>query len=246
MWIRILAVIGLLATALVPPGAAATLVYPHALFMDDARTSCLFYVQNTGIDPTEVTIDIVFGYPTADSSGSARLQFHRFGFPLGNRYRPMQGDNTFWCFHEKVPSIVLIRHVEREMPALKHGTREYASIADRRPASNDVGVDSIPFSRQTPQCDAGGPLKRFLAIHHHAVDLLMQFRWRVDGWALSRHFHDDTVDLPQRIHAVEPVHLCLRKSPNSRIVRSAPTDTSGPILFVESYGATWRLESAGP
>ncbi len=53
---------------------AATLVYPHALFMDDDHRSTVFYVQNTGAVPAEMEVDLRFGYPASDSFGGVHIE----------------------------------------------------------------------------------------------------------------------------------------------------------------------------
>ncbi len=50
------------------------LVHPHALFTDDTNPSCMFTVQNTGLLPVEVAIEVFFGYPASDSSGNVYLK----------------------------------------------------------------------------------------------------------------------------------------------------------------------------
>lgn len=51
----------------------ATLVAPHALFMQDDSRSAVLYLQNTGDRTQEVSIDLQYGYPVSDSTGSVNV-----------------------------------------------------------------------------------------------------------------------------------------------------------------------------
>jgi len=62
--------------ALLGTGAAgaSTLVSPHALFINQETRSTVLYVQNTGHDPVEVSVELQFGYPVSDSLGDVRVK----------------------------------------------------------------------------------------------------------------------------------------------------------------------------
>lgn len=72
---RSLRIAGLTAALLVmAPVAQAVLVAPHAVFIDHrVRTGQVFLV-NTGDDPEEITIDLVYGYPATDSAGNISVR----------------------------------------------------------------------------------------------------------------------------------------------------------------------------
>jgi P pilus assembly chaperone PapD len=53
--------------------ARAVTVAPHAVFMDHRTRSGVFYVQNPGLEPIEVQVDLEFGYPTSDDQGAVRV-----------------------------------------------------------------------------------------------------------------------------------------------------------------------------
>ena len=74
---RSLVTAGLILWAACTGGAAhaSTLVYPHALFMDDENRSAVLYVQNTGNYPEEVEIGLSFGYPASDSLGGVHIKY---------------------------------------------------------------------------------------------------------------------------------------------------------------------------
>jgi hypothetical protein len=57
-----------------PVVADAVLVAPHALFLGDRARSGQIYLVNQGSTPEEVTIDLQFGYPEADSTGTMRIR----------------------------------------------------------------------------------------------------------------------------------------------------------------------------
>lgn len=60
---------------LVPARAAAqgVLVAPHAIFMDHRSRSASLEVYNPGLDPAEITLDLIFGFPITDSAGTFEL-----------------------------------------------------------------------------------------------------------------------------------------------------------------------------
>jgi P pilus assembly chaperone PapD len=62
------------ALSLWPVVADAVLVAPHALFLGDRARSGQIYLVNQGSTPEEVTIDLQFGYPEADSTGTMRIR----------------------------------------------------------------------------------------------------------------------------------------------------------------------------
>jgi hypothetical protein len=61
------------ALGLWPLVADAVLVAPHALFLGDRTRSGQVYLVNQGTSPEEVTIELQFGYPEADSAGNMRI-----------------------------------------------------------------------------------------------------------------------------------------------------------------------------
>lgn len=52
----------------------STLVAPHALYLSDASRSAVLYLQNTGDGTQEVSIDLQFGYPVSDSTGTVHVE----------------------------------------------------------------------------------------------------------------------------------------------------------------------------
>lgn len=56
------------------PGSAATLVAPHALYMQDHSRSAVLYLQNTGDRTQEVSIELEYGYPVSDSTGTVHVK----------------------------------------------------------------------------------------------------------------------------------------------------------------------------
>ncbi len=71
-WGILTALLSLLLTA--APAGASTLVAPHALFMQDDSRSTVLYVQNTGDRTQEISIDLMYGYPTSDDSGDVHVK----------------------------------------------------------------------------------------------------------------------------------------------------------------------------
>jgi len=62
------------ALGLWPLVADAVLVAPHALFLGDRTRSGQVYLVNQSTSPEEVTIELQFGYPEADSAGEMRIR----------------------------------------------------------------------------------------------------------------------------------------------------------------------------
>jgi hypothetical protein len=65
------------AAAVRPPAAAlaqGVLVAPHAIFIDARTRSGAVLLYNPNTDPAEVTISVMFGYPTTDSLGRILLR----------------------------------------------------------------------------------------------------------------------------------------------------------------------------
>jgi P pilus assembly chaperone PapD len=71
----LLAAAALTAAALALPAAlAAVLVAPHAVFMTHRVRTGQLQLHNTGTRPEEVTIELKYGYPAADSTGRVQVQ----------------------------------------------------------------------------------------------------------------------------------------------------------------------------
>jgi len=62
------------ALGLWPVVADAVLVAPHALFLGDRNRSGQVYLVNQGTSTEEVTIELQYGYPEADSAGNMRIR----------------------------------------------------------------------------------------------------------------------------------------------------------------------------
>lgn len=64
----------LLLLAPVPVAAQGVLVAPHAVFVDHRTRSGWVQLYNPGTEPTEVSIEALFGYPVTDSIGNLELR----------------------------------------------------------------------------------------------------------------------------------------------------------------------------
>jgi P pilus assembly chaperone PapD len=64
----------LLTIAPVPTWAQGVLVAPHAVVVDPRTRTGWVQLHNTGVEPTEVTIETFFGYPVTDSAGGLMLR----------------------------------------------------------------------------------------------------------------------------------------------------------------------------
>jgi P pilus assembly chaperone PapD len=133
--------LALAATAAVPLLLEAILVAPHAVFMDHrSRTGQLFLV-NTGTEPEEVTIDLRFGYPTADSTGAVYIRFV-------DEPGPEHPSATGWI--RAFPRRTVVRPGERQVvrllaqPPAQLDDGEYWSriIVASRPAAGGAAADS--------------------------------------------------------------------------------------------------------
>jgi hypothetical protein len=60
--------------AVSPVLLAAILVAPHAVFMDHRSRTGQVFLVNTGDAPEEVTIDLKYGYPATDSTGTVFIR----------------------------------------------------------------------------------------------------------------------------------------------------------------------------
>lgn len=56
-----------------PPLLEAVLVAPHAVFMDHRTRTGELHLHNTGTRPEEITVELTFGYPAADSTGRVQV-----------------------------------------------------------------------------------------------------------------------------------------------------------------------------
>ncbi len=123
-------------TACLPGGAlASTLIYPHALFMDDQSRSTVLYVQNSGEWPTEIEILLRFGYPASDSLGGVHMELIETPGPGA----PSAAD---WV--RALPRRLLVQPGERqavrllarppaELPAGEYWSRVIVTSRDGRP-----------------------------------------------------------------------------------------------------------------
>lgn len=68
--------LALLIGVLAPAAARAqgVLVAPHAVIVDPRTRTGWVQLHNTGVEPTEVTIETFFGYPVTDSAGGLMLR----------------------------------------------------------------------------------------------------------------------------------------------------------------------------
>ena len=72
---RSVVVAALVTAALVLPAALeAVLVAPHAVFMTHRARTGQLQLHNTGTRPEEVTIELKYGYPAADSTGRVQVE----------------------------------------------------------------------------------------------------------------------------------------------------------------------------
>lgn len=71
----LVAVAGLVVAALLLPAALeAVLVAPHAVFMSHRVRTGQLQLHNTGTKPEEITIELMYGYPAADSTGRVQVE----------------------------------------------------------------------------------------------------------------------------------------------------------------------------
>ncbi len=62
------------ALALSPVFLEAILVAPHAVFMDHRSRTGQVFLVNTGDSPEEVSIELKYGYPATDSTGTVFIR----------------------------------------------------------------------------------------------------------------------------------------------------------------------------
>lgn len=74
-------VIGIVVAGLMtlPEVLKAVLVAPHAVFMSDRNRAAELTLVNTGTEPEEVSIALVFGYPDNPDDDSTRIEVRLFG-----------------------------------------------------------------------------------------------------------------------------------------------------------------------
>lgn len=68
------AALALAALAVWPLVVEAILVAPHAVFMDHRTRTAQVFLVNTGDTPEEVSIDLTYGYPATDSTGTIYIR----------------------------------------------------------------------------------------------------------------------------------------------------------------------------
>jgi hypothetical protein len=66
--------LALAALAVAPVLLEAILVAPHAVFMDHRSRTGQVFLVNTGDAPEEVTVDLKYGYPATDSTGTVFIR----------------------------------------------------------------------------------------------------------------------------------------------------------------------------
>ena len=66
--IVIIAILGCVAAR-----AGATLIAPHALFIDHRVRSGAIFLHNPEDKPVEITVELVYGYPRPDGEGGVRV-----------------------------------------------------------------------------------------------------------------------------------------------------------------------------
>ncbi len=71
---RLLAVLGLAATSVQWASAQGILVAPHAVFVDHRTRSGWVQLYNPTTEPSEVTVEALFGFPVTDSTGRMELR----------------------------------------------------------------------------------------------------------------------------------------------------------------------------
>jgi len=64
----------LLLVAVTPAAGQGVMIAPTAIFMDHSTRSGSVLLYNPGTEPVEVTISVIFGYPTTDSAGGLYLR----------------------------------------------------------------------------------------------------------------------------------------------------------------------------
>lgn len=70
----VIAALAVVAVLALPVSLKAVLVAPHAVFMTHRTRTGQLQLHNTGTRPEEVTIELKYGYPAADSTGRVQVQ----------------------------------------------------------------------------------------------------------------------------------------------------------------------------
>jgi hypothetical protein len=125
--------------------SASVVVAPHAVFMDDDARSAILYVQNPGEVSQEVEIDLVYGYPTADSLGRACVL-------LDEAPPPAEPSAAGWV--RALPRRVLLAAGERaavrflaqpppDLPDGEYWSRIIVTSRDAQPLVGSDGVGAV-------------------------------------------------------------------------------------------------------
>lgn len=138
--ILILAALAATLTGVAVP-AGATLIAPHALFVDHRVRSAAMFLHNPDDTPVEIQIELVYGYPRGDGSGGVRVFFDP---------DPVDGEPSCAAWVRALPRRVILMPGERQtvrfmaQPPTGLADGEYWSrvVVTSRPAESDLeGVE---------------------------------------------------------------------------------------------------------
>lgn len=121
--------------------AAATLIAPHALFIDHRVRSAAMFLHNPDDTPVEIDVELVYGYPRGDGQGGVRVFFDP---------DPDEGEPSCAAWVRALPRRVILMPGERQtvrflaQPPRGLADGEYWSrvVVTSRPAERDLeGVE---------------------------------------------------------------------------------------------------------
>jgi hypothetical protein len=102
---QLIVAVALLASLVGEAAAQGVVVAPHAVYLDHRTRSGSITLYNPGVDPAEVTISSIYGYPVTDSVGHFMLQ-------VPDSVEPGMPAATAWI--EAFPRRMILRPLQRQ------------------------------------------------------------------------------------------------------------------------------------
>ncbi|RKZ14161.1 hypothetical protein DRQ53_12185 [bacterium] len=124
--------------------ASATLIAPHALFVDHRIRSAAIFLHNPDDKPVEVSIELIYGYPRGDGDGGVKVFLER---------EPEAGEPSCAGWIRALPRRVILLPGQRQTVRLL--ARPPANLPDGEYWSR-VAVTSIAVKRESESVEVAG------------------------------------------------------------------------------------------
>lgn len=123
--------------------AAATLIAPHALFVDHRVRSAAMYLHNPDEQPVEISVELIYGYPRGDGEGGVRVFLEE---------NPAEGEPSCAEWVRALPRRVIL------MPGQRQTVRFLAQPPQDLP-DGEYWSRVVVSSKPVPRADEGTELE---------------------------------------------------------------------------------------